>query len=338
MNLFSKPSAVSATSSEDKLFLKARLKLSALYTLFVLVILGAMSVLLYYELVININNSFSFDDQLSPNLSQEQAFMQTLERLRMSIVVTNMVILLVVAVLSYFLAGRTLRPIRKSLETQKRFAANASHELRTPLTVMKTELEVALRNASVKPQEMKSIFRSALEEIEHMSVLTEQLLFLSRIDTQPHAAFAPVNLSSLTERIVSKMKKIAEEKNLTLSSSIEPNIHIQGHEHDLERVLYNLIQNAIAYTNRGSIQIRLAHSGREIELSVADTGIGIPAEHLPHIFERFYKVDPARETKKGGVGLGLAIAQEIIQRHAGNIDVTSTHGKGTCFSLRFSAA
>lgn len=336
MNLFSKLSAASATSSEDKLFLRARLKLSALYTLFVLVILGTLSGLLYYELVINITDSFG--DQLSAGSPQEHALMETLERLRMSIVMTDIVILLIVAALSYFLAGRTLRPIRKSLETQKRFAADASHELRTPLTVMKTELEVALRDASIKPQEMKTVFRSALEEVEHMSVLTEQLLFLSRIDTQPHAAFTLVNLSSLTDRIISKMKKIAEEKGLTLTSSIEPNIHVQGHMHDLERVLYNLTQNAIAYTTQGSIHIQLKHIGNQVSLSVKDTGVGIPPDHLPHIFERFYKVDPARDTKKSGAGLGLAIAQEIIQRHGGTIEVTSELGKGSCFTLFLTAS
>ncbi len=336
MNPFSKPSAASATSSEDKLFLWAKLKLSALYTLFVILILGALSTLLYYELVINITDSFG--DQLSVGSPQEHALQETLERLRMSIVMTDVVTILIVVFLSYFFARYTLRPIRKSLEVQRRFAADASHELRTPLTVMKTELEVALRDASLKPKEMQSVFRSTLEEVEHMSQLTEQLLFLSRIDAPSHAVLTSVNLSILTERIASKMKKIADEKGLKLTSSIEPNVHIWGHMHDLERMLYNLIQNAVAYTKNGSIQVLLKRSGADVLLSIHDTGVGISAEHLPHIFDRFYKVDAARDTQKGGAGLGLAITKEIVERHGGHIAVRSELARGTQFTLRFTAA
>ncbi len=335
MNPFSKPFAVSATASEDKLFLRARLKLSALYTLFVLLILAVLSGLLYYELVINITDSFG--DQLSANSPQEHALIETLERLRVSIVVTDAVVLVVVGALSYLFAGWMLRPIRQSLETQKRFAADASHELRTPLTVMKTELEVALRDASLKPKEMRSLFHSTLDEVEHMSLLTEQLLFLSRVGTQPRSQFASVDLSMLTERIVTKMQKLAQEKKLELTASLEPNVHVLGNEQELERVFYNLIQNAITYTKRGSIQIQLRRSDKEVLLSVQDTGIGIAAEHLPHIFERFYKIDPARDSKKGGAGLGLAITHEILNRHGVRVNVSSELGKGTNFSLYFTA-
>ncbi|MDB4978955.1 MAG: hypothetical protein JWM56_1141 [Candidatus Peribacteria bacterium] len=336
MNPFLKPSAGPATSSEDKLFLKARLKLSALYSLFVFMLLAACSGLLYYELVINITDSFG--DQLSAGSPQAYALHNTLEKLRTSIIVTDTIIILIVAVLSYLFAGWTLRPIRISLETRKRFAADASHELRTPLTAMKTELEVALRDASLKPKEMRNIFRSALEEVGHMTFLTEQLLFLSRMDALSPMTFTSVNLSRLADHAVVKMKKIAREEGLTLETSIMPEVHIQGHAHDLERVLYNLIQNAVTYTKKGSIHVRLEQSGTSVTLSVEDTGIGIPAKHVPHIFDRFYKADTARDSKEGGAGLGLAITKEIVQRHGGQMDIQSEPGKGTTFSIRFPAS
>jgi two-component system sensor histidine kinase CiaH len=333
MNPFLKRSAGSAISSEDKLFLKARLKLTVLYTLFVSLIVASLSALLYYELVINVTDSFG--DQLSVGSPQEYALQETLEKLRMSLVMTDVVIILIVAILAYFFARQTLRPIRTSLEIQKRFAADASHELRTPLTVMKTELEVALRDSALKPKQMQAVFRSALEEVEHMSLLTEQLLFLSRIGTQLPAPSAPVDLSRLAEHVIAKMKKIAEKKHLAITSDIEPGVRVSGQAHDLERVLYNLLQNAITHTERGSIQVRLAQGQDGAALSVQDTGAGIPPEHLPHIFDRFYKADSARDSHKGGAGLGLAIVREIMQRHGGTIDVTSEAGEGSVFTLHF---
>jgi signal transduction histidine kinase len=335
MNPFSKLFAASATSLEDKLFLWAKIKLSVLYTLFVVVILTVLSGLLYYELVLNITDSFG--DQLSVGSPQEHALRETLERLRVSIVLTDIVIIFIVAVLSYFFARYTLRPIRKSLDTQKRFVADASHELRTPLTVMKTELEVTLRNVPTKPEDIRSVFDSTLEEVERMSLLTDQLLFLSRIDAPSYAAFTYVNLSELVKRVVSKMKTIAHAKDLALASSIHPDIQIVGHMHDLERLLYNLLQNAVVYTKDGSIDVQLKQSGSDVLLIIQDTGIGIAPTHLPYIFERFYKVDAARDALNGGAGLGLAITKEIVERHHGHIAIESNVGKGTMFTIRFKA-
>jgi signal transduction histidine kinase len=336
MKPFSKPSAASAISSEDKLFLRARLKLTAIYTLFVSVILSALSALLYYELVINVTDSFG--DQLSAGSPQEHALHDTLEKLRTSIVLTDAVIILIVAACSYFFAMRTLSPIRRSLEAQKRFAADASHELRTPLTVMKTELEVALRDTSLKTADMRSVFRSTLEEVEHMSALTEQLLFLSRANTPAGTDPATVDLSALTERVLGKMTALADAKNLAVECSIEPGVRIAGHAHDLERVLYNLLQNAITYTERGCVRVRLTRTSQETLLKVEDTGAGIAAKHLPHVFDRFYKADTARDARKGGAGLGLSIVKEIVENHGGSIGAASEHGKGATFSVRFPGA
>jgi heavy metal sensor kinase len=220
--------------------------------------------------------------------------------------------------------------LERSFTEIRRFTADASHELRTPLTALRTEVEVALS----KPTEAidkQNLLGSILEECERLTRLTEQLLALAREDTRKgHQAYDLVDLAALVRGVVENMRPLAEAKGLRVSLHDEALLTVRGDEVRLRQVFYNLLDNAIKYTAAcGEIEVDLEHRVGEAIIALRDTGIGIPAEHLPHVFERFYRVDKARTRAEGGTGLGLSIAQGIVAAHGGRIELDSTPGRGT---------
>jgi heavy metal sensor kinase len=217
----------------------------------------------------------------------------------------------------------------------RRFTADASHELRTPLTAIRAETEVALRRALSLP-EQQQLLASILEECERLTRLTDQLLSLSREDaglSQP--VREEVNLGSLIRQAVETMRPAAENKKLQINSCPNGRVVVSGDEARLRQVLYNLLDNAIKYTPEGgSIQVQLGLDKTKAIITVEDSGIGIPAEHIPRVFDRFYRVDKARSREQGGTGLGLSIARTIVQSHSGQIELASQPGQGTRFTVR----
>jgi heavy metal sensor kinase len=212
----------------------------------------------------------------------------------------------------------------------RRFTADASHELRTPLTALRTEVEVALS----KPAEAidkQNLLGSILEECERLTRLTEQLLELAREDTRKgQQVHETVDLATLVRGVVENMRPLAEAKGLRLSLHGNTALALSGDEVRLRQVFYNLLDNAIKYTPAGGeIEVDLKQRECEAIIVLHDTGIGIPAEHLPHVFERFYRVDKARTRAEGGTGLGLSIAQGIVSAHGGRIELVSNPGQGT---------
>jgi heavy metal sensor kinase len=211
----------------------------------------------------------------------------------------------------------------------RRFTADASHELRTPLTVIRTEAEVALRQPLSVP-EYQQLVASILEECEQLTRLVDQLLMLSREDA--HAA-KPVHerfdLAKLLDSVVDTVRPLAEAKGQKLNANRTTSVLVCGDETRLRAVFYNLLDNAIKYTPEGGeIEVELCRNGDSAIVSVRDRGIGIPPEHLPRVFDRFYRVDKAR-SREGGTGLGLSIAKTIVTAHGGHIDLTSSPAVGT---------
>jgi heavy metal sensor kinase len=220
--------------------------------------------------------------------------------------------------------------LERSFTEIRRFTADASHELRTPLTALRTEVEVALS----KPAEAvdhQNLLGSILEECERLTRLTEQLLALAREDTRmTQQAYQPLDLTALVRGVVENMRPLAEAKGLRLRQQGEGTLTMRGDAARLRQVFYNLLDNAIKYTpESGEIDIRLERRGADALVVLRDTGIGIPAEHLPHVFERFYRVDKARSRAEGGTGLGLSIAHSIVTAHGGRIELDSASGRGT---------
>lgn len=224
--------------------------------------------------------------------------------------------------------------IESAFEAERRFTADASHELRTPLTAIKGQVGVTLTRQR-SPHEYENALKQIQYETDRLIRLANDLLFLARLDVatlrgQPER----INLSDLLEALVEQVKVLAADKTLTLNALIPPDVVIQGTADHLIRLFLNLMVNAIKYTPAGGqITVTLTSSAAEVQISIRDTGIGIADAHLPHLFERFYRVESERTYNGSGAGLGLAIAHQITRAHDGAITVQSETGKGTEFTV-----
>jgi two-component system heavy metal sensor histidine kinase CusS len=227
--------------------------------------------------------------------------------------------------------------LERSFVEVRRFTADASHELRTPLTAIRTEAEVALGRPAVSP-EQQYLLGSILEECERLTRLTDQLLALSREDAGVgRQAHEPVDLAGVVAGVVETMRPLAESKGLSLRLDGGA-LWVRGDEARLRQVFYNLFDNAIKYTPEGgTVEVAAGRRGSSAVVTVRDTGIGIAAEHLPRVFDRFYRVDKARSRAEGGTGLGLSIAHSIVAAHDGHIELTSTPGNGTTCTVTLPA-
>lgn len=215
-----------------------------------------------------------------------------------------------------------------------RFTADASHELRTPLTILQLELEGIVQHHLLPPGLVEHI-ESALEETHRLSRIVENLLIISRLDFNAVSIDkSPLDLGDLVASTAEPMQLLAEEKSLLLRCEIASNVYVEGDPSHLKQLILNLIDNAIKYTpSGGQVTIEVAGGDRYAILEVADTGVGISSEALPHVFERFYRADKARSRNSGGAGLGLAIVRAICGAHNGEIRVLSSEGLGSRFHV-----
>jgi heavy metal sensor kinase len=224
--------------------------------------------------------------------------------------------------------------IEAAFQRQRQFTADAAHELRTPLSIMQTGLDVVL-SQSRSADEYHSTLENIHEEVLRLSQLTTHLLMLARVDAhtltiEPH----PIDLSLLLNTVTEQISIAAEQKQITLHCDIPAHMIIHADEDRLIQLTLNLLENAVKYTPiGGSITVKLSQSNHQVCFSIADTGMGIAPQHLTHIFDRFYRIDRARNRQQGGVGLGLAIAQQIVQLHHGSIHVVSQVGSGSEFTV-----
>ncbi len=220
---------------------------------------------------------------------------------------------------------------RRLEESRREFVANVSHELRTPLTNVKSYGETLMETAEEGSME-KNFLGVILSEADRMTRLVRDLLMLSQLDYGHAIRKKPFSLPALTEGVVSRLQLEAEKRQqvLTFENTAPDMPLVNGDQDRIEQVLVNVVSNAIKYTPlKGSVKVSCAARLTEAIVTVTDTGIGIPEEDLPRIFERFYRVDKARSRQMGGTGLGLAIAREIVEAHGGRISIRSSKGKGT---------
>jgi two-component system sensor histidine kinase CiaH len=312
-----------ATSFKAEPFLLARLKLAASYTLGIFVVLAVFNLLVFGLFVKDLPDAL---ETATTELAEE--------RLENVLFAADGLILFFVALMSYFLAGLALKPLEKSYKQQKKFVADAAHELRTPLAVMKTGAEAMLAGDSEK--ERTRFIKDSVEEIDYISAMVNDLLVLSKSDNLQKSKFEKVNLSELARKHAKHMQAHARQKNITLKTDIADDCIINGNKAYLKRLLTNLVQNAVDYNKpSGEVMVLLKKSGKQVELKITDTGIGIAETDLPHIFDRFYKADKSRSQKTGGAGLGLSIVEEITKMHQGKIFIKSKLGKGTTIIILF---
>src|SRR5207245_676266 len=215
-----------------------------------------------------------------------------------------------------------------------RFSADASHELRTPLTIFHLELEGIAQSPLLVP-ELADQIGSALEEVQRLSGIVENLLTIARLDAgEVRMAKESLDFGELVSSTASQMRLLAEEKSLSMLCEVARGTYVDGDRPWLKQVIVNLIDNAIKYTPEGGeIEIRVRPSQNTAVLEVVDSGVGISAESLPHLFERFYRADKARSRNSGGAGLGLAIVKAICSAHGAEIKIVSSEGRGSSFSV-----
>jgi heavy metal sensor kinase len=224
--------------------------------------------------------------------------------------------------------------LERSFEEIRRFTADAAHELRTPLSVLRNEAEVALRNPR-DPEHYRQVLEGQIDEVARLSRLVEQLLFLCREDSgSARVEHQAICWDRVIHGVADHMHVVAEEKGVTLDVADLAPCRVQGDEDHLRRLLFNLLDNAIKYTPAGGrVTVRTECLNGRASLRVSDTGVGISPEHLPRVFDRFYRVDPARGRETGGLGLGLAISRAIAESHGGTLEIESTLGQGTRLTL-----
>jgi signal transduction histidine kinase len=238
-----------------------------------------------------------------------------------------------------FLARRAMRPINAAFAAQRAFVADASHELRTPLTVIRANAELLTRMPDASPDEIETESGQIIARIDEMTRLVNDLLFLARADEGAPGLLErrDIDLADIVrdETALHQPRAIGARLTLTTETMAEP--VIAGDASRLRQVVRILIDNALAYTPAGgTIRVTLDIAAREpvAVLSVRDTGIGIPHAEQAHIFDRFYRSDPARARQTGGAGLGLAIARTIVEAHGGSISLDSEPGAGATFTIR----
>lgn len=227
--------------------------------------------------------------------------------------------------------------VSASFERQKRFSASAAHELKTPLATILVNLEVLELDGKTSPDRMEKVLTIVKANTERMIRLVEDLMRLT--SDKDHEMEEEVELSEVFAITLYELSPLIRKKDLTVSIENTPDISLTGSRVMLYRVMSNLLENAAKYNREhGSISIVTGRDDNGVTVKIKDTGIGIPEEALPHIFEPFYRVDQSRSRAVGGAGLGLPLVKDIVEKHGGEVAVKSAAGEGTTFILRFPAA
>ena len=234
-----------------------------------------------------------------------------------------------------FLASRALAPAHLAFTRQQRFIADASHELRTPLTLMRADAEVLLRGREHMAAEDAALLEDIVAEANHMSTLATSMLSLARLDANAqHREHEVVSLDALVLQGVQRVSAFAVQRGVVVTQEKDETAFVIGDPMLLEQALLVLLDNAIKYNRSGGqVTVRSSVQNGKARLDVQDTGPGIEAEHLPHLGERFYRVDKARSREGGGTGLGLSIAKHIAAIHDGTLTLQSVPNEGTTVTI-----
>ena len=227
---------------------------------------------------------------------------------------------------------------KRARAIRRNFVANASHELRTPIAAIQAAVETLQAGALSDPEAAREFLGIVARHTDRLSRLTRDLLDLSRLESgQWRFQIGHVDAAAVARQVMDLLREAANEKGLVLTNELAGDVAVRADPRALEHVLVNLVENAIKYTDRGSVTLHAERDGAAWILEVADTGPGIDGHHLPRIFERFYRVDPGRSRDQGGTGLGLAIVKHLAQGMGAEVGVESD-GAGTRFRVRLPAA
>jgi signal transduction histidine kinase len=326
------------------MFESATIKLTAWYLMILMIISLLFSIIIYQVTSSEVNRRL---EELQTGIQRQNSFrplpnfdagsirinqaQEASTNLIISLIYINVFILVAAGIGSYVLARRTLRPIEEAHEAQSRFTSDASHELRTPLAVMKTELEVALRDHALSKSEMRELLTSNLEEVDKLSRLSQTLLQLSRLDYD-NIEKEKLSLEAIVRQTAHRFDKTCDRIKFTAAKSSPL---ITGNRASIEELATILIDNALKYSPPDSlVSIRVGKRAQKAYLEITNTGEGIRAEDLPHIFDRFFRADMSRTNgAKNGYGLGLALAKKIVEIHSGELSASSAPQHATTFTV-----
>lgn len=258
-------------------------------------------------------------------------------QLRLVVGIAFIIFVLMLAICD-FLARRSILPVDEAIRNQQQFIADASHELKTPLTVILANLDIVDSNKEQTVEEAGKWLENTRSEAQRMSKLVNEMLFLARSDAamDMHYNFRLISFADVVDEVVLATEALAFENNITLEDDIAEPSAVVGDFDRLKQVVMILVENALKYVDdNGTVTVKLTSTPRRQEvLTVTNTGTPIPPEKATHIFDRFYRVDDSRVREKGGYGLGLSIAQNIVKKHNGEISLVYSNETGTQFQVK----
>lgn len=325
------------------MFNEARVKLTAYYLAIIMAITLSFSIVLYAGINSELKRIeafqrsriqriiFGFPASFQIETPDTSAIDEARKRIITILGLINLIILTGAGVGGYLLAGKTLEPIKRAMDEQKEFVGAASHELRTPLTSLKTEIEVALRDKSLKLIGAKKLLKSNLEDVNRMQKLSNYLLTLNKFQSEGiDLLMEKVRVDEVVQKVLKRLSSLADVKNIKIISELQK-LTIKGNEDAITELVTILVDNAIKYSDKNSqIHVLVSSMGY---LKVTDQGVGISLDDIDHIFEKFYRSDKSR--KRDGYGLGLSIAKSIADLHGAKIKVSSKPDNGSTFKVNF---
>jgi len=316
-------------------FSKARLILFGWYVIISLFLLIAFTfVALKAE-----RQSFSQIERMLSNRIQRPVLSEVLERrlfkfssdFRERLLYFDLILFLVATAASWFLSGKTLKPIEEMVKKQEEFSADASHELRTPLASIIMEIEALKRTQKKIPNKINESLDNIRQESLRMKNLVNNLLILVHARTTDASSLEPFSINEAAKEAFKSLEKLAADKRLKFTFKEDTKLYMKGDKEAIKRVFIILLDNAIKFTPAGSVKMRLYKERKWAKVDIADTGLGIPDKDITHIFERFFRAHT--RTNREGSGLGLAIAKKIAEEHKGGIIVKSRLDEGSVFTI-----
>ena len=314
------------------MFERARRRLALGYLAVLVVVLGAFSLVFLVTMILVLRPAFDSAEDATTDAAIQRAYQRAVQRIGLALVVADGAVVVLVGAAAYFLADRTLRPIRQAHERQRRFVGDASHEMRNPLAAIRSTAESALAGPA-DPTEQRVALETILAASERLTALTDDLLLLARTEQgllEPRRE--RLDLSVLAAEVAEEARAVSGLPD-GIVVSLAPDLVVEADDEEVRRILSNLIDNAMRHGQAGGpvrVQTRLLDGMAAVE--VADQGSGIAAADLDRIFEPFYRVRADAKAPSGS-GLGLAIATDLAGRNGGRLTVDSRPGEGATFRL-----
>ena len=334
-----------------QVFTWARIKLTALYLAIIMLITVLFSVGVYSILTREVERfgraqRFRIERRMGPltldrpplPADDPDLIDEVRTRIAVTLIIVDAIILFSSGLLGYFLAGRTLKPIKEMVDEQKRFISDASHEFKTPLTALKSSFEVFLRDRASSITNARELIRDGIKDVDNLNTLATSLLELARFEEPNHkTSFETLELDQVISKAIDTIKPLAQRSRLELNFK-PSHLKILGNKDKLTQLFTILLDNAVKYGPAGKyIDVVVTRLDTNVaQIKVIDRGSGISAKDLPHVFDRFYRADCSRnKADTPGYGLGLSIAKSIVEAHNGKIVIESELNKGTTVQVNF---